>query len=60
MTKTQVIETLDQLPEEFNLEELLDKLILIDKIQEAEKDIAEGRVYTLNEVRTFFMDKWPK
>lgn len=34
MNKTKVIETLDKLPEEFSTEELIDKVIFIEKVSE--------------------------
>ena len=60
MKKNQVIETLENFPDEFNLEEFVDKLFLMEKIEQAEEDIAQGRVYSLEEVRKKFEDKWQK
>ncbi|MDX2304557.1 MAG: hypothetical protein NW226_17245 [Microscillaceae bacterium] len=60
MKKQEVLDTLDSFPEEFKLDDLIEKLILIDKIQEAQKDIAEGNVYSLEETKAFFEHKWSK
>ncbi len=63
MTKHQVIETLDQLPEEFKPEDLmalLEKIALREKIEEGLKAADEGRTIPLSEVRRRFEEKWSK
>ena len=44
MKKTSVINVINELPKEFNLEDLIEKLIVIEKIEEGLKDVREGRV----------------
>jgi hypothetical protein len=46
ITKKQLKETIEKLPEEFSLEELMDKLILLDKIERAEKESETGETIT--------------
>jgi len=46
--KNQLIETIESFPEEFTLEELVDKLILLDKIEKGNSDSIEDN--TLSEV----------
>lgn len=63
MTKTQVIETLQQLPEEFNPEELmniLEAIAIREKIEEGLKAADEGRTMSLTELRRRFEEKWSK
>lgn len=43
MDKTTVIDTLDMMPSNFSTEELIDKLIFIDKVQQEIKDAEEGK-----------------
>lgn len=60
MTKTQVLETLNTLPNEFRTEELIQKLLFIEKIQEAEKQVSEHKKMSLEEVKGKFEEKWSK
>ncbi|KPQ09240.1 hypothetical protein [Algoriphagus formosus] len=57
--KNQLIETIESFPEEFTLEELVDKLILLDKIEKGNSDSIEDN--TLSEVELEEeMKKWFK
>jgi hypothetical protein len=40
--KNQLKETIESFPDEFTLEELVDKLILLDKIEKGNRDSIEG------------------
>lgn len=42
MTKKQLKETIEKLPEEFSLADLIDRLILLDKIEKAERESERG------------------
>jgi hypothetical protein len=57
--KNQLKETIESFPDEFTLEELVDKLILLDKIEKGNRDSIEGN--TLSEVELEEeMKKWFK
>lgn len=57
--KNQLKETIESFPEEFTLEELVDRLILLDKIEKGNRDSLEGN--TLSEVELEEeMKKWFK
>ncbi len=58
MNKSKVIETLEKLPEEFSTEELIDKLIFIEKVEQGLKDSDEGRVISLDEAKKRMAKKW--
>lgn len=58
MNKSKVIETLDKLPEEFSTEELIDKLIFIEKVEQGMKDVEEGKVISLDEAKERMDKKW--
>ena len=60
MKKSKVIETLEQFPNEFSMEELLEKLLSIDKIERGMADSEEGRTISLNEVKSRMRSKWSK
>lgn len=58
MNKSKVIETLETLPEEFTTEQLLDKLLFIEKVERGMKDVQEGKVMSLEETKDRIRDKW--
>ncbi len=58
MRKSKVIETLESLPEEFNIEELVEKLVFVEKVEKGLQDIAEGKVLTLEEAKKRMRSKW--
>ncbi len=58
MKKHKVLETLDQLPEEFNLEELVEKLLFIEKVEKGIQDADQGRTMTLLEAKNKLKKKW--
>ncbi|MEQ6120407.1 hypothetical protein [Reichenbachiella sp. MALMAid0571] len=60
MNKAKVIETLDFLPSEFTTEELIDRLLFIDKVEQGQKDVEEGRIITLEEAKSRIDNKWSK
>ena len=50
MTKEIVAGALDGMPEEFHLDELFERLIFIKEIEEARKEIKEGKTITHEEM----------
>lgn len=60
MNKAKVIETLEQFPEEFTTEELLDKLLFIEKVEQGLKDVEENNVISLEEAKERINKKWLK
>lgn len=58
MNKSKVIETLNKLPEEFSTEELIDKLIFVEKVEQGLKDSDEGKVISLDEAKERMAKKW--
>lgn len=57
MKKSKVIETLDSLPEEFTTEELIDRLIFIDKVEKGLQEVEEGRTISLDEAKNRIKEK---
>ncbi|MFD1467036.1 hypothetical protein ACFQ48_02270 [Hymenobacter caeli] len=51
MTKETVKDTIDQLPDKFELEELIDRLIYIEKIEEGFAAAERGESKTHEEVK---------
>jgi hypothetical protein len=60
MRKETVILALNSLDEEFNAEELIEKLLLIEKVEKDLKDVEEGKVHAFEEIKEQFQNKWSK
>ena len=60
MNKSKVIETLDQLPNEFSTEELIDRLLFVEKVEQGIRDAEEGKVIPLDTAKERFKAKWSK
>jgi hypothetical protein len=60
MNKATALETLEGFPAEFDIQELIDKLIVVDKVERGLKDIEEGKTMSLSEARRRFEEKWSK
>jgi hypothetical protein len=55
--KKHLKETIEKLPEEVSLEDLIDKLILLDKIERAEKESERGETITEDALEKE-LEKW--
>jgi len=51
LTKEKVRKTIDRLPESFTVDQIVEELVILNKIEEGLKDIGEGKVYTTNQVK---------
>ena len=60
MNKTKVLEAMENLPEEFTTEELIERLLFIEKVEKGLHDMAEGKTVSLQEAKQRFLDKWEK
>ena len=59
LTKEKIKTTIDSLPDNFTIEDIIEKLIVLDKIEQGLNDVKEGRVYSTEEVKKR-LDKWLK
>jgi hypothetical protein len=57
--KQAILQVLDELPEEVDVDELLDRIILLEKIDEAEKCLAAGEGLNHEEAKRR-MESWLK
>ena len=57
LTKIKVLESLNEMPETFALDELIDKLILLQKVDKGLEESAKGVITPDNELDTK-MKKW--
>jgi predicted transcriptional regulator len=59
ITKTQLINTLNQLPENMTIDQVIDHLIFVEKVQKGLEDSENGRVFTHDEAKQK-LGKWLK
>ncbi len=59
ITKDKAIEVINSLPEEFSIEELMDRLILLNKIETGIKQATSGETYTSDEAKKM-VHEWSK
>lgn len=57
MKRDKVIETVKELPTEFELEELMERLIFIEKVEEGLKQLEKGQTKTHEQVKEL-VKKW--
>jgi predicted transcriptional regulator len=51
LTKDKVRKTIDRLPENFTIDQIVEDLVRLDRIEEGLKDIEEGRVFSTDQVK---------
>lgn len=59
MKRNKAIETINTLPNEFDLDELIERLIFIDKVEKGISQVNEGKTKTHQEVKDL-TKKWSK
>jgi len=59
MTKEKVIDSIKELPEQFELDVLLEKLLFIEKVEKGLEQAKNGEVVSHEEVKKM-VDKWRK
>ena len=57
MTKTKLMESIQNLPEEFSIDELIERLIVIQKIEEGQRQSKAGQTNTTEEAKKK-LSKW--
>jgi hypothetical protein len=51
MKKSELIETLQEFPEDFSIEDLIEKLVVLQKIEIAQQKVEQGKVYSETEAK---------
>ena len=59
ITQTQLIDTLGKLPEEMNIDQVIDHIIFVEKVSKGMADSSQDRVYTKEEAKQK-LNKWLK
>jgi len=59
ITKEKVLQTLKEMPDQFSLDDLMDKLILINKIEIGIDQVEKGEIYSSSEAKKMIRE-WSK
>lgn len=59
MKKEQAIQTVKELPQEFDVDELIEKLIFIEKVEKGLKQLDNGKTKSHKQVKRL-VKKWQK
>ena len=59
LTKERIKKTIDSLPDTFTIEEVIEELVVINKIEQGLQDVEDGNVYSTDEIRKK-LNKWLK
>jgi len=51
LTKDKVRKTIDRLPENFTVDQVVEVLVVLNKIEEGLNDVEHGRVFTTEQVK---------
>ncbi len=57
LTKNKVKKSIENLPDSFSIDQLIDQLIFLEKIEEGIKQSEEGRVISNEDIKVI-IDKW--
>jgi len=57
MRKSTVIESINKLPDEFSIDEIIERLIIIEKIEKGRQEVKEGKVNTEEQAKAK-LSKW--
>jgi predicted transcriptional regulator len=59
LTKEKIKKSIDSLPDNVTIDQVIDRIILLDKIEQGLKDAEEGNVFTTKEAKVK-LNKWLK
>jgi len=57
LTKEKVKKTIDRLPDRFTIDQVVEELVVLDKIEKGLKEVEEGKVYSTQQVKDQ-LKKW--
>ena len=57
MKKSEIIASIEKMPDEISIDELMEQLFILQKIEAAREQVKEGKVYT-EEVAKDKLEKW--
>ncbi|MFA5972526.1 MAG: hypothetical protein WC780_09265 [Lentimicrobiaceae bacterium] len=59
LTKDKIKKSIDTLPDNLTIDQVIDRMIMLDKIEQGLKDVEDGNIYTTEEVKEK-LNKWLK
>lgn len=59
LTKDKIKKSIDTLPDNLTVDQVIDRMIMLDKIEQGLKNVEDGNVYTTEEVKDK-LNKWLK
>lgn len=59
MRKSAVIASINNLPDEFSIDEIIERLIIIEKIEKGRQEVKDGKVNTEEQAKAK-LSKWLK
>jgi len=59
LTKEKIKKSIDTLPDNLTIDQVIDRMIMLDKIEQGLKDVEDGNVYSTEEVKDK-LNKWLK
>jgi predicted transcriptional regulator len=59
LTKDRLHQTIDRLPDDLTVDQIINELILLDKIDQGLSDVNQGKLYSTQEVKNK-LNKWLK
>jgi predicted transcriptional regulator len=59
LTKDKIKKSIDTLPDNLTIDQVIDKMIMLDKIEQGLKDVEDGKLFTTEEVEDK-LNKWLK
>jgi hypothetical protein len=57
LTKEKVKKTIDRLPDSFTVDQVIEELVVLDKIEKGLKEVEEDKVYSTQQVKDQ-LKKW--
>ena len=57
LTKEKVKKTIDRLPDSFTVDQVVEELVVLDKIEKGLKEVEEGKVYSTQQLKDQ-LKKW--
>ena len=59
LTKEKIKKSIDTLPDNLTIDQVIDRMIMLDKIEQGLKEVEDGNVYSTEEVKDK-LNKWLK
>ena len=59
LTKDKIKKSIDSLPDNLTVDQVIDRIIMLDKIEQGLKDVEAGNLYTTEEAKAK-LSKWLK